>query len=127
MKCILIVMFALLSSNACADTLEKHVAANRTAKLDVYGYYIHESCTSSIPRKVSFVKKPEHGIIRFVQSRSAIARNAGKCAGKVTNELIMYYSPDKDYRGTDKVVTKFRMLSAGQTIYGGHTYEIDVQ
>ncbi|SFL13131.1 hypothetical protein [Pseudovibrio ascidiaceicola] len=127
MKYIWIFLFVVFSFSANAELIRSQVAANRTAKLNVYSYYVPETCNSAALPKVSFVKKPEHGVVRFVQSRSALPKSAGKCAGKQTNDLIMYYSPDKDFRGTDKVVTKFRMYSAGRIISGGNTYEIEIK
>ncbi|MFS8183210.1 hypothetical protein SAMN05444141_112102 [Pseudovibrio denitrificans] len=127
MKYFLVFVFVMFSFSVNADIIRKQVAANRTAKLNVYSYYVPETCGSAELPKVSFVKKPEHGVVRFVQSRSALPSSAGKCAGKVTNDLIMYYSPDKDFRGTDKVVTKFRMYTSGRVISGGNTYEIEIK
>ena len=126
MKFIILLLSFLFTTSAFAETIAIKTSANRETEIDYIGFFFKDSCTSAALPQIKFEKQPEHGTIRVRESKSPLPKSSGKCAGKVTNELYLYYKPQKGYRGKDLVKIKYYVRGSGKWISGNKTYKIQV-
>ena len=109
-------------SSALAASLSKTVPAGRASQIDAYSGWNLEDCSF---QTISFTttSQPAHGRIttRIGHGRitNANTGSAGKCYGKPTKVLQLWYTPQRGYHGSDTV-----SVTAGGTAY---YYSITVQ
>jgi hypothetical protein len=76
-------------------------------------------------------EQPSHGQVRAQRvSRLRVPANAGACAGKMVKGTVLYYTPNRGYRGRDRVsfsVYIFDNSSGRRKFVGGATTNITVR
>jgi hypothetical protein len=91
------------STFATAATLSKTAIAGKSTKIDEYTGWNNDCSFLTISVDVS--SPPSHGTVTSKVARGRISNaavgSAGRCFGKPTRVLQVYYRPRAGFRGTD--------------------------
>ena len=104
----------------------KSAKSGRYQKIDAY-YGWNNDCSHKLI-DVQIVQKPKNGSVepRVVTERirsDAAIGTSGKCAGKRTKAVAVYYKSKSGYRGIDSF--RVRMSVGGQSKYFNYTVRVN--
>jgi hypothetical protein len=104
---IIIAVFVGLPSVAFADDVV--VPANRTSVISGFWVFGKQNCHHPGRLKNSVGRKPQHGkiVVKF-EKRRIPKEVSGTCAGRMSGVMLIYYTPDRGYRGKDAATVNFR-------------------
>lgn len=112
---LLALVFAL---PALAET--RDVPANRSSVIAFYYTYINSTCAYGSKPRFRVSKQPDHGTISAKWQAYKMGKESRNCAGKPMRGMMIIYTPNKGFRGTD--VVKFSLSGSG--IYPGAGYSL---
>jgi len=98
---------ACLSSAAHAESETVTVGANRTTALGGFFIYQKQNCYSGGKVDYKVTNKPDHGKVTIRYERHQLGKSAGKCEGRPAGAMVVRYTPDRGFRGKDKIVVSF--------------------
>jgi hypothetical protein len=115
-------------STASAEEITAIVAAGKRSPIGTFGTYNTFTCTHSGESKATVAIRPQNGVIDVVGQFHTI--NAGRC-GKINAFVnVVYFTPNKGFRGTDVGAVDFeyfRFAEAQYTTSQRATYKITVK
>lgn len=98
------------TAQAFADRVERTVAKNRKTAVGAYSTYSRVNCDGGEVPQMRVRMKPKNGKISFAQHSWKMGEDTGRCAGKRVKGTVVYYTPNRGYRGEDKFSVGFTMF-----------------
>jgi len=73
------------------------------------GFFIYQkqNCYSGGKVDYKVTNKPDHGKVTIRYERHQLGKSAGKCEGRPAGAMVVRYTPDRGFRGKDKIVVSF--------------------
>ena len=107
--CIFASLLLLLTSAANAKDSAVTVNANRTTPINGFWVFAEANCHNPGRLKHHVDRKPEHGKVDVRFEMRAIPKEVSKrCAGRRGAAMVIYYTPDRGYRGKDSTTVSFQ-------------------
>lgn len=104
--CILL-LFAIFPTAAFAENVT--VPANRTSPVTGFWVFGEQNCHHPGRLKHRVSKEPAHGKVTVKFDKRRIPEEVSKrCAGRTSGVMIVFYTPDRGYRGKDKGSVSFQ-------------------
>ena len=101
-------IFITMIEYSHAETFEIDVRAERTSGIYYFWSYNPTTCYGSPYPKIR-LKQPKHGKLTHRKEKARIPK--GKpCAGKISYRAVVYYKPDRGFRGKENVSFGFSFL-----------------
>ena len=100
-------LLILFPGAAYAESLSTTVSANRTSPIGGFSIYDKANCRHGGKVDYRVKKKPEHGKVSVQFHKTKLGKGAGKCAGRQASGMVVLYTPNRGYRGKDKVTVTF--------------------
>lgn len=105
-KSILYLPFLLLMTNTSyGESFTKDVRAGKTTGLYSFWAYNRTTCYGSAFPQVR-LKKPKHGKLIHRKDKARVPKGE-PCAGKLAYRAVVFYTPDRGFRGKDNVSFTF--------------------
>lgn len=102
----------------------KSARSGKTQWIDAYYGWNNDCSFKTI--NVNVVSKPKHGTVspkvEMQRIKQAQIGSVGKCAGKPTKAVAVYYRSKPGYRGTDRF--RIQMSVGGQSKYFNYTVNV---
>ncbi|WP_068086037.1 hypothetical protein [Polycladidibacter stylochi] len=122
-----VVVFLLLVQSVSAEEVEREVKRNQVGWLDSFVYYYKSSCSVSAFPVPKIKAEPENGEIIFQKRPMELTDKAGRCKGKKVKGMVVFYKPNKGFKGQDVVRVSYRIVHDGGVTYDYRKYVIDVK
>lgn len=98
---IFVAIVAMIQADgAAAQTVDGVVKANRTSTIHYYAVFHPNTCAALEPPRLKVISVG-HGTVRGSIERLEITE--GRCKGFNVKGLVIYYTPDRGFRGRDRV------------------------
>ncbi|XYK80826.1 MAG: hypothetical protein ROO70_01030 [Labrenzia sp.] len=122
------VFFAMIHV-AYSDTLKRTVPANKASLVGAQSVTNYDCSAGQVPQ-LQLRIKPKHGKVTFKKHRYTLGENAGRCAGSSVVGMLVFYTPEKGFRGEDRFkvgFTMYRYDEGGERNYLADKYIISVE
>ena len=130
-RVLLVVALTIASfSSALADQVSKTVAANRKSQVYAHAVYQKQTCLSGPIPNMKVGKKPQNGKVSFQKTTFKLSKQAGYCAGKSIKGTLIYYTPNRNFRGSDRFTVGYSYEAypgSSKRKYASTTYNITVK
>lgn len=110
MRLILVLMaLAITMTPALSETIRRDVRANTKSGVGVHVTFNRSTCVTMALPDFKITSMPENGKVSFEKGQLKMDERAGNCAGRTTKGTVIYYTPNKGFRGTDTFKLSFQM------------------
>ncbi|AXS39575.1 hypothetical protein [Breoghania sp. L-A4] len=91
----------LFSQAALAETYSRTVKPGRTSAVGGYSVVHSDTCLNGPLPRYRIKTAPEHGKVEFRKETWKFRNKSSRCDGKPVKGLVIYYTPNKGFRGKD--------------------------
>jgi hypothetical protein len=107
----LLAVFAIATASASPVLAESlTIPANRSSNITFWHTY-NADCSYGSKPSFKVTKSPEHGTVTARWQARKMDSDTRNCEGKPVKGMLVTYTPNKGYRGTD--VVKFNLSGSG--------------
>lgn len=106
----LVAALLALAFSMPANAEDQTLPAGKTSHI-LYWYTYNDLCNYGSMPKFKITRQPEHGTVSAKWQATKMGTEARHCEGKYMKGMLVSYTPNKGYRGTD--VVKFALIGSG--------------
>ena len=110
MRILLFIIIAILAGiPSVAFAEDVTVPANRTSAISGFWVFGEQNCHHPGRLKHHVGRNPQHGKIAVKFEKRRIPQEVSdKCAGRMSGVMVIYYTPDRGYRGKDNATVNLQ-------------------